>query len=77
MIIALAMVLEAGIFCAAGQTHKRKLEEEQEVRLHQFCPPENKKALKAAAIKALMKSDVNPLGLEPKTHTLKVYCSTN
>jgi site-specific DNA recombinase len=21
--------------------------------------------------------EVNPLGLEPRTHTLKVYCSTN
>ena len=26
---------------------------------------------------ALCFNKVNPLGLEPKTHTLKVYCSTN
>jgi hypothetical protein len=27
--------------------------------------------------KALRKFSVIPLGLEPRTHTLKVYCSTN
>ena len=35
-----------------------------------------KKAFKSSDLKALILF-VNWLGLEPRTHTLKVYCSTN
>jgi hypothetical protein len=39
--------------------------------------PENKKALQVLSCKAFVVILVIPLGLEPRTHTLKVYCSTN
>ena len=36
-----------------------------------------KKASQSIDYQCLLKENVIPLGLEPKTHTLKVYCSTN
>gem|GEM_PF-4677874 len=36
-----------------------------------------KKPLKSLIFKAVSVFDVIPLGLEPRAHTLKVYCSTN
>jgi hypothetical protein len=39
--------------------------------------PKKAKGLKLLPVKPFAFLSVIPLGLEPKTHTLKVYCSTN
>ena len=39
--------------------------------------PKKKKPCKLLIYKAITFDDVIPLGLEPRAHTLKVYCSTN
>ena len=66
--------LDIAIFCAAVADLKPASNSHSRVFVWNCGKPQMKKALQIIDLQRL---NVIPLGLEPKTHTLKVYCSTN